>query len=416
MGNNIVTNLKNSANDIDSSFHMNPSSDEGGSYNWTPLIQSWLVYLLVITFLTLIITIPPLDIVVTVSAPKTVLTAADKHSFSNLISDSHQDNRFVLSYHNNTKNSTSILYGVKFDGQSEQDVGAFNIIQDSSLSPHSSYDGVMLATRQRAFHSTVYEADENGEVTEQFQLSNMDMVNNADTLVSNVVPNHMVHVGDRVFLSQIANNNLVNCDLGQSDADIQNKMLNIQLDQDNHQSLQITQITHMNDVLSYAFPTSNTKNSIIAFILYNQNVKKSEFVDGEWSTMHTVNLDNGVGDNSSMIAIDENSVVITSTQGITIVNFERNSTSNYPLNNNTNHTNTVIFEQNDGSNYVICVIDNRLCVFDEDMNLLQMQQGHISHIHQRRIGSYTHGNEHYVYFVDGANTNHVKCVLVRSVS
>lgn len=419
MGNllsNIQSNVTNSHMDIKTSLSKNPyEEDQSG---WTPLIQTCLIYLLVITFLTLIMTVPPLDLVVTVSAPKTVLTAANNHHFSGLISDSHQANRFVLTYHNDTKNSTNILYDVKFDGHDKikNGVDAFNIITDTSLSPHSSYDGVMLATKQRPFHSTVYEADEEGEMNEEFLLSNMDMVNNAGPLVSNVVPMHMLRVGDGVYLSQVAQDSSVNCVNGESEANIENTMLSIQLNQDEHQSLQVASITHMNNVLSYTFPTSNDKNNIIAFILYQNAVNKCEYVDNQWSIAYSVTIDNTVGDNASMTAIDKNRVVITSNAGITIADFQRNSTSNHTMNNNVNHTNTLIFEQDDGSVYVICVIDHILCVFNEEMNLLQQQRGHFSNIYQRRIGSYTDGPEHYVYFVDSGDKAHVKCVLVRSVS
>ena len=135
-----------------------------------------------------------------------------------------------------------------------------------------------------------------------------------------------------------------------------------------------------------------------------------------WTVDNTLKVSLDTSQNASLTPIDDDRVVISSNNGITIADFTRdNGMIGFEFSTD-NHTNSLVLRQDDGSVLVVCIIENTLHVFDEDMQLRQRQDGQFSHVYQNRIVSYADGPNNYVYYVDNNHNNKIECVNVRSVS
>jgi hypothetical protein len=414
-------NVSNGYNDCRESLTTTAYQQKGSYWDWAGSVA---LYMLVAIFLSVIMALPALDIVVTAGKPKTVLTANDGYTFSGIFSDSHQNNQFVVS-HISSSTHSDIVYDISFNGRHKikNGVSEFNILSDTTLVPHSSYDGSLLAVERRPFHSMVYESEEdNGDTNmiAQFVFNNAEAVNLGETgeIVSNVSPHQMMRVGTGLYLSGIGSDTRVTCLNGETDTShLEGKLLKIDVnhaDREHTSELRAVSLTRMDDVRAYIFPKANDNKTV--FILDDDSIYRYRYDSGDWTRESALSVSLDTVLNASLTPIDDDRVVISSNSGITIADFTRdNGMIAYPFSTD-NHTNSLVIRQDDDSVLVACIIDNRLHVFDEDMQLRQSQNGQFSHVHQNRIVSYADGPNNYVYYVDSKHNNKIECVNVRSVS
>ena len=413
-------NVTNGYNDCKQSLTTTAYQQKGSYWDWAGSVA---LYMLVAIFLSVIMALPALDIVVTAGKPKTVLTANEGYNFSGILSDSHQNNQFVVS-HISSSTHSDIVYDISFNGRTKikNGVSAFNILSNTTMVPHSSYDGSLLAVERRPFHSMVYESeDDNGDtkMNAQFVFNNAEAVNVGDKgdIVSDVSPHQMMRVGTGLYLSGIGRDKRVSCSNGATDTILEGKLLMIDVnhkDLENTSELRAVSLTRMEKVRAYIFPKASDNKTV--FILDDDSIKRYRYVSGDWKRESTLSVSLNTVLNASLTPIDDDRVVISSNSGITIADFTRdNGMIAYPFSTD-NHTNSLVIRQDDDSVLVACIIDNRLHVFDEDMQLRQSQNGQFSHVHQNRIVSYADGPNNYVYYVDSKHNNKIECVNVRSVS